>query len=56
MKNDLKDLEDTANSKILKKYISEINFSQNLKSKQDEINKINKLEIKNQLTYFESKI
>ena len=53
--NDLKDLEDTINSKILKKYIYEINFSQNLKSKQDEINKINKLEIKNQLTYFESR-
>lgn len=53
--NDLKDLEDTTYSKILKKYISETNFSQNLKSKQDEINKINKIEIKNKLTYSESR-
>ena len=53
--NDLKDLENQKESTILKKYISNKNFSQNLKLKQDEIDKINKLEIKKHLTYYESR-
>lgn len=53
--NDLKDLEDTKVSKILEKYILDKNFSQNLKLKQNEIDKINKLEIQNHLTYYESR-
>ena len=49
--NDLKDLEDTKNSKILNEYISNKDFTQNLKLRQTEIDQINRLEIQNLLSY-----
>jgi len=49
--NDLKDLEDTKNSKILSKYILNKEFTQNLKLRQTEIDQINRLEIQNFLSY-----
>jgi hypothetical protein len=49
--NDLKDLEDTKNSKILNEYISNKDFTQNLKLRQTEIDQTNRLEIQNLLSY-----
>ena len=55
--NDLQDLLDTFNnSKTLKKYLNDLSFSQNLKLKQVELDKLHKTNINDQLNYFKERI
>jgi len=55
--NDLQDLMDTFNnSKTLKKYLNDLSFNQNLKLKQNELDKLHKININDQLNYSKERI
>ena len=53
--NDLQDLKDTMNSKILNNYLDNENFSQSLRLKQEEIDIIVDKTVKEHLKYFQSR-
>ena len=55
--NDLQDMVDSYNnSKILKLYLNDLKYSQNLTSKQNELDNLHKFNIKQQLEYYKERI